>query len=592
MSRVFGCTGRAAMFAAASGDRPHAAVNADIAPLFVHAECDTGTEAFVDDANGSVYLSGDTLPAAQLGALRNPKAALEALCGLAGAFLFVGADKHSGEALLAIDRSGIRNLYYAEVTGGLVFGTSAGEVAAHPMVGAEIDPQSLFHYAYFHMIPGPRTIFGKVRRLVPGEYLHWAPQGMTLGRYWEINYDESRSEPFEALKQEFMSVFEQSVAACIPSGKGGAFLSGGTDSSSIAGMLCKVTGAGFDTYSIGFAADGFDEMEYARIASKHFGTRHHEYYVTADDIVRAVPLLAASHEQPFGNSSAIPAYYCAQMAKADGVSGLIGGDGGDEIFGGNARYAKQRVFSLYESLPGALRSSLIEPLALRLPQAVPPLRKVRSYVEQASTPMPDRADSYNVLRRFGFDTVFAHDFLAAVDTEEPLAIQAAWYNNPSAHSLINRMLAMDMKFTLADNDLPKVTTSCAMAGLPVAYPLLDDRMVAFSCKLAPQLKLKGTKLRWFFKEALKDFLPPQIISKSKHGFGLPFGQWALGHGPLKALAFDSIASLKQRGLFDNDFLDRLPALNEAHPNYYGNFVWVLMMLEQWFQHHATAARSA
>ncbi|MCP5311638.1 MAG: asparagine synthase [Zoogloeaceae bacterium] len=592
MSRVFGCTGRAAMIASAPGEELRAAAETSIPPLFVHAECDTGTEAFVDDANSCVYLSGGTLPSAQVGKLGEPKAALEALRSLNGAFLFVGANKRTGEVLLAIDRSGVRNLYYSEVPGGLVFGSSAGEVARHSMVGSEIDPQSLFHYAYFHMVPGPRTIFNKVRRLVPGEYLHWAPDGMKLGRYWEITYDESRTEPFDALKREFLDIFQRSVADSIPSGKGGAFLSGGTDSSSIAGMLCKVTGTDFDTYSIGFAAEGFDEMEYARIASKHFGTRHHEYYVTPDDIVRAVPLLAASHEQPFGNSSAIPAYYCAQMARADGVTGLIGGDGGDEIFGGNARYAKQRVFSLYEALPGTLRSSLIEPLALRLPQGVPPLRKVRSYVEQASTPMPDRADSYNVLRRFGFDTVFAKDFLASVDTDEPLEIQAAWYNNPSAHSLINRMLAMDMKFTLADNDLPKVTTSCAMAGLPVAYPLLDDRMVAFSCKLAPELKLKGTKLRWFFKEALKGFLPPEIISKSKHGFGLPFGQWALGHGPLKALAFESIASLKQRGLFDNAFLDRLPALNEAHPNYYGNFVWVLMMLEQWFQHHATPARSA
>ena len=94
-------------------------------------------------------------------------------------------------------------------------------------------------------------------------------------------------------------------------------------------------------------------------------------------------------------------------------------------------------------------------------------------------------------------------------------------------------------------------------------------MVAFSCKLAPQLKLKGTKLVVLQRKRSRVSCP-EIISKSKHGFGLPFGQWALGHGPLKTLAFDSIASLKQRGLFDNDFLDRLPALNEAHPNYYGN----------------------
>ncbi len=234
---------------------------------------------------------------------------------------------------------------------------------------------------------------------------------------------------------------EQAVRAALPTeGRAGAFLSGGTDSSTIAGMLCKVAGP-FDTYSIGFEAQGFDEMEYARIAARHFGTRHHEYYVTPQDIVDAVPRLGAIHEQPFGNSSAVPAYYCAQLAAADGAAMMIGGDGGDEIFGGNARYAKQRVFSWYEALPEGLRRGLVEPVANRLPHGVPPLRKVRSYVEQASTPMPDRADSYNVLRRFGFENVFEPDFLAQVNLDQPLALQAEWYHNPTANSLINRMLA-------------------------------------------------------------------------------------------------------------------------------------------------------
>lgn len=598
MSSVFGCVGSAVLPCPSDaspapderqqfcGDRGMLRLEPGLAPLLRAA---TGNRHLV--VIRSTAADGGVDAARWLDALNHRGEA--ALADLSGDFAAVLMDTASGETLLAIDRCGIRNLYVAETPGGLVFGTSIRDVAAHPQVGAHVDAQALFNYAYFHMVPGPGTIFQGIRRLVPGEFLRWKPAETTRGRYWQIAYEESRQESLEALKGQFLSLMEQAVRAALPArGKAGAFLSGGTDSSTIAGMLSKVAGPGFDTYSIGFDAQGFDEMEYARIAARHFGTRHHEYYVTPQDIVDAVPRLGAIHQQPFGNSSAVPAYYCARLAQADGATRMLGGDGGDEIFGGNARYAKQRVFSWYEALPEGLRRGLVEPVANRLPNGVPPLRKVRSYVEQASTPMPDRADSYNVLRRFGFENVFEPDFLARVNVDQPLALQAEWYHNPTAHSLINRMLAMDMKFTLADNDLPKVNVSCELAGLPVAYPMLDDRLVAFSCRLAPELKLKGTKLRWFFKEALRDFLPAEIITKSKHGFGLPFGQWALKHGPLRELAFDNIASLRGRGLFREDFLRALPVKNAEHPNYYGNFVWVLMMLEQWFQHHAPHARAA
>jgi len=327
-------------------------------------------------------------------------------------------------------------------------------------------------------------------------------------------------------------------------------------------------------------------MEYARIAARHFGARHHEYYVTPDDVVAAIPKLARIFDQPFGNSSAVPAYYCARLARQDGVERMIGGDGGDELFGGNARYATQHVFSLYENVPRPLRRWLAEPVARRMPMNVPPLRKVRRYIEQAATPMPARTENYNLLHRFGNERIFLADVLRRIDTGQPLALQSEAYFNPSAKSLINRQLAMDMKFTLADNDLPKVIRACELAGLPVAFPMLDSRVVEFALRLEPRLKLKGTTLRYFFKEALRGFLPDAIINKPKHGFGLPFGPWVLSHGRLRELAFDSLSSLKRRQIFNEAMIDDLPAQLQEHPPYYGTLVWILMMLEQWFQHHA------
>lgn len=508
---------------------------------------------------------------------------------LSGAFAAAFVDRESGTALLAVDRAGIYPLIYALAGNALVFGSTSDAVNRHPGVRRELDPQSLYNYVYFHMVPGPGTAFVGQTRLLPGEYLTFPNGSATVKRYWEMQFREDRPRPFAELKERFVDTLRSSVRDMADGHRVGAFLSGGTDSSTLSGLLGEVTGEPARTYSIGFDAQGYDEMEYARLAARHFKTQHHEYYVTPDDVVQAIPRLGEIYDQPFGNSSAVPTYYCARMAKADGVERLLGGDGGDELFGGNERYAKQYVLSLYGSVPGLLRKSLVEPLAYLAPGAVPLVRKARSYIEQASVPMPARLETYNLLGRFGAERVFHDDFLAGVETGRPLALLDDVYRNARAHSLINRMLALDLKFTLADNDLPKVSRTCELAGVDVAFPMMDERVVEFSAELEPQLKLKGTKLRWFFKEALRDFLPHEIIVKQKHGFGLPFGPWLQIHKPLQELVHDSLAGLKSRRIVRAEFLDELSDHVATHPGYYGTMVWVLMMLEQWFRHHGDEA---
>jgi asparagine synthase (glutamine-hydrolysing) len=348
-------------------------------------------------------------------------------------------------------------------------------------------------------------------------------------------------------------------------------------------MLREVTGQAPRTYSIGFDAAGFDEISYARIAARHFGTRHREYYVTPDDVVNAIPRIAAVHDQPFGNSSAVPTYYCAKLARDDGVGTLLGGDGGDELFGGNERYAQQYKYSLYSDLPAALRKGVIGPFASMLP-AVGITGKVQRYIANASIEMPARYDNYNLMERFGPANIFTSEFLSTVNKSLPAAQLAEAYRAAHAQSLINRMLALDLKYTLADNDLPKVVRSCELAGVEARFPLLSDDLVAFSARLPPNLKLRGTRLRYFFKQSLRGFLPEEIIRKTKHGFGLPFGAWIQSHGPLRQIALDSLADLKNRGLVRPHFIDQLTAVHiKNHPGYYGTMVWVLMMLEQWLK---------
>jgi len=160
------------------------------------------------------------------------------------------------------------------------------------------------------------------------------------------------------------------------------------------------------------------------------------------------------------------------------------------------------------------------------------------------------------------------------------------YHTAHAQSLINRMLALDLKYTLADNDLPKVARSCELARVEARFPMLSDALVAFSARLPPELKLKQTRLRYFFKEALRGFLPDEIIDKTKHGFGLPFGPWLQVHLPLQQIALDSMADLKKRRIVRPKFIDELTSTHvESHADYYGTMVWVLMMLEQWLKQH-------
>ncbi|MHB1232224.1 MAG: asparagine synthetase B family protein [Burkholderiales bacterium] len=538
----------------------------------------------------------DDAELARLAQERSPAAALHAayrrwgkdcLRHLHGPFAMAILEPASGVALLAIDRLGIQRLCFAPHAAGLVFGSTCDSVTAHPAIGRHISSQGIFNFLYHHMVPAPGTIYAGVEKLLPAQYLLYRNGQPERGFYWAADWSAPRSPDFDQSRQTLKQLLRDSVDSALDQRTTGAFLSGGTDSSTIAGTLTQVSGKPAETFSIGFEADGFDEMEYARIAVKQFGTHAHEYYVTPDDVVAAIPLIAAAYDEPFGNASAVPTYFCALKAKEAGIDVMLAGDGGDEIFGGNTRYATQKVFEAYGYLPALLRHGLIEPLAARLPR-VPPLSKAASYVRQARVPLPDRLETYNFLHSVALDTIFTPAFLSAVDPESPLTIMREVYSRTASDSTLNRMLHLDWKQTLADNDLRKVNRMCELAGVEVRYPLLDERMVAFAAMLPAHYKVKGLKLRWFFKEALRDFLPQEILTKSKHGFGLPFGVWMQRHPPLQQLAYDSLAAFRRRGFVKPDYLDHLVAQHRSgHASYYGVMIWVLMMLELWL-----AARDA
>jgi len=509
-----------------------------------------------------------------------------------GGFAVLMLDFGLRTARLLVDRFSIETACYRWTEGRFGFSDSALDV---PQATHDIDPQSLYDYLYFHVIPAPQTVFRDVRRVEPASQVTASRTACSTAPYWRPIFVEDEDGDLKGRIEQFVQIVEKCVEDEADEPSTACFLSGGTDSSTVAGMLTKLRGRPVKAYSIGFEAEGYDEMEYARMAARHFGLEHHEYYLTPDDLVTAIPKVAASYDQPFGNSSVLPAYYCALKAKEGGCTRLLAGDGGDELFGGNSRYAMQKVFQLYHALPAGLRRTVLEPAATQwgMFRRVPGLKQVGGYVRHSSVDMPDRLDTFNLLSRLGEKELFEPDFLLSVARQRPQEQQRETWNECSATSLVNRMLAYDWKYTLADSDLPKVRGATDLAGISAGYPFLGRELTDFSLSIPPDWKLKRLKLRWFFKEALRGFLPDEILRKKKHGFGLPFGAWMLRHARLRDMVHESLQRVSSRGIVRPSFVGELldKKLSEA-PGYYGEMVWLLLMLEQWLQARDDVLRSS
>jgi asparagine synthase (glutamine-hydrolysing) len=513
----------------------------------------------------------------------------DVLKSMGGHFAVAVLDGHKNAALLAVDRMGICPLVYTFVKDCLVFSSTTDGISVHPSVDSTVDPQAIFEYFYFSVVPSPRTIYAEQRKLEPAQYLHYRCGHKDTAYYWQPNFCDSSNSTFEELRDELHAILRRAVKRSDPVCEAGAFLSGGIDSSSLCGIVSEVCKRPPKTYSIGFNAEGFDEIEYARITSRHFSTESHEYYLTPQDVVDALPYVARAYDEPFGNSSAVPVYYCARLARYDGTKVMLAGDGGDELFAGNVRYVKQKVFELYSKIPRSLRSAIIEPVIFAFPglNASKLLRKTRSYIHQAKIPLPERLETYNLLHMFPLSEIFNSDFLDLVSHRSPAKILQHTYARAGSKSPLNKMLFLDWKVTLADNDLRKVNRMCELWGIQVRYPMLDDDLVEFSTQVPPALKLKGFKTRHFFKHALKEFLPQEVLRKQKHGFGLPFGIWLNANSQLQQLVYDTLHDIKSRNYIRPRFVDFLMEKHrKEHPGFYGNALWPLVMLELWLNARA------
>lgn len=516
---------------------------------------------------------------------------LDLLGVLRGSFAIAVVEPATRQALLAIDRVGIKTMTFQTLTGGgLAFATTADALRGHPAVEARISLPAIFDYLHFSAISAPRTIYRDVRKLLPAQYLAFRDGALVDGLYWHIPYGEGEAEPDQAqLSAELMRTLRGAVGRSVEGedpARLAAYLSGGLDSSTVVGLAGEALGRPVDSYTMMFDSEDFDESRYARLAAEHFHSPHHTYAVTPDDTADLLPKIAEVYDEPFGNSSAVPAYHCVRMATANGIETMLAGDGGDELFAGNARYVMQQKFGLYEQVPRPLRAAL-EPALFALPLAgrIPLIRKAQGYVRRARSPMPDRMETYNFLNHASYPGIFTGDFMASIDPEGPIDRLREIYGRAGNGTMLQRMLHHDMHITIADNDLRKVIRMADLGGASVRFPFLQDEVVEFSARVPPGLLTRRLRLRSFYKESMRGFLPDPIITKSKQGFGLPFRVWMTKPGRLRDFTLDVLGQLKARRIVRPAFIDNLLGNWSAEEaKEYGQFVWCLAVLELWLQH--------
>ena len=519
---------------------------------------------------------------------------------LRGEFALAIWDGREGALFLITDRFRVEPLFYLEDGEKLVFASRTKSILANPMlIDRSLDLVSVVDVMAFSSVCTPRTIFQKIKKIPPGSVLKYRDGVVSVGSYWDINFRKPSKAREEELATTLKFMMEDAVSARLQSDQAscriGAFLSGGVDSSTVTGLLTKLTKGPVKSFTIGFGEERFNEMEFARIAARHYKSEHHEYFVTPDDVSEAITVMMEAFDEPFANASAVPTYFCAKLAKENDRDVLYAGDGGDEIFGGNERYGDQRIFEYYAMFPKWLRDRFIEPTVGLLADHVGGRVFIsgKKYIRRANIPYPQRLTSYGVFNVIPMGDLMSAGVLDAVGRQyDPYSPINMLYHEAQATAELDRQLYVDLKHAIADSDLFKVTRMAHAAGVTVRFPFLDHRLAEFAASVPADVKMRGTELRSFFKKAYADFLPESTRTKSKHGFGLPIPVWLRTNSRLNDMMHDLVLSPKsvQRGFFQKKMLEHmLDAHRQDTTSFYGTLLWNVMVLELWCRSHLDRA---
>lgn len=521
-----------------------------------------------------------------------------------GMFALALWDRKEALLSLARDRMGEKPLYYGRQGASFLFASELKALRAHPHFHKEVDRQALALYLRHNYIPAPRSIYRGISKLPPGCWLEIAPAEDAEPRirpYWSVAEvaEVGQARPFVGTDDEAMAELEMLLSDAV--GKQmladvplGAFLSGGVDSSTVVALMQARSIRPVKTFTIGFDVPGYNEAEHAKSVAAYLGTEHTELYVTAEEAMGVIPQLSRLYDEPFADSSQIPTFLVAQLARQH-VTVALSGDGGDELFGGYNRYFwAQSIWQRIGWVPRPLRATLAGLTLAIPPSAWNGVFAVLTHFIPTGWRYANPGDKLHKLAEILGERSAEDVYLSLVSfwknsghllpgTNEPPTIltdRARWPSLPDFEQL---MMCLDQMTYLPDDILTKVDRATMGVSLETRAPLLDHRVVEFAWSLPLSLKIRDGQGKWPLRQILYKHVPQQLIERPKAGFAVPLDTWL--RGPLKFWGEDLLNEnrLRREGWFDPAPIREKWREHLSGKRNWSYYLWGVLMFQAWLE---------
>ena len=504
---------------------------------------------------------------------------------LDGMFAFALWDETKKLLLLARDPVGKKPLFYTENSQGVAFASELKALLKDLDFRKEIDDEAIDEYLSLHYIPGPRTIFQGVKKLLPGHILVYQSGKTDVVPYWAVTKSEEDVKEGKAAEKLIALLEEATRKRLVSDVPLGVFLSGGIDSSAIVAMMRRISPRGtIRTFSIGFEESRYDERPFAKRVAGLFKTDHHEFLMKPD-LLEVLPKIVWSLDEPFADSSVLPTFYLAKDTRRE-VTVALNGDGGDELFGGYERYAANVLSAWLQKNHLAL-----------------PFRAFASFAELFSNGEADRIDASIRLKRFSGalsslpaerylnwvglfsqeerEELYTPAFREKVSLKGAPQFLADCYGRFSGIPFSAATPLVDLVSYLPNDLLVKADRMTMAHALEGRSPFLDKALVTFAATLPFSMKVRGVTTKYLLKRSLAPFLPKDILNRKKQGFGVPVGRWF--RGELREMVQELLLGERflERGLFRRQALERLIERHLSGKEDLGARLWGLVTLELW-----------
>ncbi len=509
---------------------------------------------------------------------------------LRGMFAFGIYDIKKDMLLITRDHVGIKPLYYTvNEKNNLIFGSEIKTILQYPGIDRELDKYALDLFFTLEYIPAPHSIFKSIKKLPAGHLLTYQNGKTDIKSYWNVTsrIDKSLAErSFDEMKEEFQFLLKESVEMRMISDVPlGAFLSGGLDSSTIVSAMSTVSKDPIKTFSIGFEEKSYSELAYSDIVSKQFKTDHY-VKTLSPDINDLVDFLTNFLDEPLGDFSNFPTYLVSKTAR-ERVTVALSGDGGDEIFGGYEHYIAQKMARTID-LP-LIRS--LHPAFSKLTHLFPPSRKKKGLVNRIKRFSEGLSNSYadrhfrwmqflSHLQKKGIysDAFYNDAYVQDLNRREPFA---GHFSDATVFDGLNKDLYLDFKTYMVDNILVKVDRMSMATSLEARVPLLDKKMVEFAFSLPSDYKVRGKTTKWFFKKAMENILPNEIIYRRKEGFSIPIKNWLKTDLKDLMMAYLSPNRIKDAGILNPTAVQRMIDEHLSNKQNHAHRLWAFILFNIW-----------